>query len=124
MLQVDRSIREEQTLEHNAYRVSLDLKENAASEECPVDRVFVTGRWMVSTCILWATTAFQTVREQPFRLTAFWVLPALSFGSVHWVCPSGKLGYRKSVHDWTFPVSFIQTQAVFVLLDVFIWREL
>lgn len=45
MLQVDRSIREEQTLEHNAYRVSLDLKENAASEECPVDRVFVTGGW-------------------------------------------------------------------------------
>lgn len=43
MLQVDHSIPEEQTSEHNVYRVSLDLKENAVSEECTVDRVIATG---------------------------------------------------------------------------------
>lgn len=40
---MDHSIPEEQTLEHDVYTVSLDLKESAVSEECTVDRVVVTG---------------------------------------------------------------------------------
>lgn len=103
------------------FRTRCLYSELGFERKCSFWRVYCwqshCDRWTVSTCILRA-------RKQPFRSAAFWVLPALSFGSVHWECPSWKLGYRKSLRDWTFPVSFIQAQAIDLLLDVFIWREL